>query len=115
MIFDNVVVSRKKKAAGPASRIMDLHAGFGFHYFNKRINERARSEILPCATLHVSGVLLKESFIRITFNINLKTQPVFPINQISDQFSQLGRVLNLVLGFSENDATYLGKPFPTVL
>ena len=63
-----------------------------------------------CPALHVLGVLLEQPFVGIAFHVGRETGPLLFIYQINDQAAELGRILDFVLGFTENRAEH-ARPF----
>ena len=52
------------------------------------------------------GVLFQQSLIGIAFYVSLKSDPLFPVNQVGNQAAELGRVLDLVLRLTKDDTKH---------
>jgi hypothetical protein len=62
------------------------------------------SEILARAGFGVLRVLFKQTLVDIALDVGAKCAPRFLIDEIDDEAAQVSGVLDLVLGFAENDA-----------
>src|SRR6266404_7559211 len=97
------IVSREQKAASTGRRIADCDARLRAHHIDNGFDQRPRREILARAALHVFGVLLKQSFVSVALHIGFKRHPLLAVDQVGDQTTQLGGILNLVLRLAKDD------------
>ena len=58
----------------------------------------------------VLGVLLEQAFVGVALDVGGEAGPLLLVNQVHDEPAELGRVLDLVLGFAEDDAEH-ARPF----
>ena len=104
---------------GPRGRLCVMDAGgrcfsrqmlwkldkvFGCLCLDHGLDQRTGREVLACAGLGILRVLLQEAFVCVPFYISAHHRPVFLIDQINNKPTQLRRVLELVLGFVEDQA-----------
>ena len=113
-VFGNVIPRRQQKAAGAARGIANAEGVFGraryrTHHIHQRLNERARGEVLSRAAFHVLRILLQQALIRVAFDIGIEGSPLLAVDEVRNETAQLGRVLDFVLGFAEDNAD---EPLP---
>src|SRR5438093_1178530 len=77
---------------------------------DERADQRSWREVLPGSGLNVFGVLFKQPFIGVALNVGVEREPGLAVDQVDDQPPQLGRILNPVLRFAEDDAEHPGSP-----
>jgi hypothetical protein len=104
MVLEDVSGGRKQKSAGARGGIDDGSLGLRAHDLDDGINERTGREVLAGAGLGVLGVFFQKALVDIAFDIGGVCAPGFLIDEIHDEAVQVGGVLDLVLGFAEDDA-----------
>jgi len=106
VVLDQVIMRGQEESAGAAGRITNRLTGLRSHDIDDGGNESARREILACATFHIGGVLFQKPLIGVALHIGREARPLFLVDQLDDQPPQLGRVLDFVLRFTENDTKH---------
>ncbi len=109
-MLGQVVMRREQETARAARRITDGLPRLRGDHIHHRGDERARCEVLARAAFHVLGVLLQQALIGVALHVGGQARPLLLVDQIHDQPTQLGRVLDLVLCLAENDAQH-ARPF----
>src|SRR5690242_21635104 len=104
MVPDDVFIGREKESAGAARRVTDRFTRSRRYYIDDSRDQRTRRKVLSSAGLYVLRVFLQQAFIRVALHVRAHHRPVFFVDQIDDQPTQLGRILELVLGFVEDQA-----------
>ena len=107
----NEVVGGEKETACTAGRVGDERARFGADAFDHSADEGTRREILACAGLGIFGVLLKKSFVNISFYVGTHGDPFGVVHHV-DEAEQLCRVLDLVQGLGEDLAQHTSRLGP---
>ena len=104
-----IVVGCQKETAGAARRIADGLHRFRSHHFHNGLDQRARGEVLTRAAFGVLGVFLQQALVDVSLHIGIQAAPRLIVDELNDSF-EFGGVLNLVLGFSEDDAQRAALP-----
>ena len=99
----HIVVGCQQEAASATSRVAHSLANLRTRHVDHSRDERARREVLACATLLVLTVLFEDTLIDGTFHIALHHHPLLFINQ-RDNLAQIDRLVNLVLCLDEDSA-----------
>ena len=96
-----VVIGSQEKSAGAACRIADGLHRLRFHHLHNRLNQGTGREVLTGAAFGIFSVLLQQTFVDVPFHIGIQAAPGLIIDELNDAL-EFGRVLNLVLRFSED-------------
>ena len=96
----------EKEASRTAGGIADRLSRLRRHHVHHRGDECARGEILAGAAFHVLCVLLQQAFVRVALHVGRQAGPLLLVDQVDDEAAQLGRILDLVLSFAEDDAEH---------
>ena len=104
VVLEDVAGGREEKTSGAGGWIDDGGSGLGAHDLDDGVDQDARREILAGPGLGVLGVLFEEAFVDVALDVGAQRAPGFLIDEIDDEAAQVGGVLDLVLGFAENDA-----------
>jgi len=95
-------MSRQEKTPGAAGGVADGLVGTRLNDLHDPLDQGARREVLPGPRLCVLGVLLQEPFVGIALHVGAQRRPVFLVDQVDDQTTQLGGVLDFILGLVED-------------
>ena len=104
VVGNDIVVRGEQEAARAAGRVADLLAGLGRHGINDGADERPRGEVLPRSLGRLHGVFVEEPLVGIALDVRAHARPVLLVDEIDDQPTKLGRVLELVLGLAKDKA-----------
>jgi hypothetical protein len=95
-----------RKPPVPPGGIADRHPRLRPHDLDDGPDQRAWGEVLAGASLDVLGVLGEQALVGVAFDIGIQAGPLLAVDQVGDQPAQFRRVLDLVLGFAEDDAQH---------
>ena len=95
---------REEKTAGARGGIDDGGLRVRAHDFDDGVDQDARREVLTGTGLGVLRVLFEEAFVDIAFDVGAERAPGLLVDEIDDETAQVGGVLDLVLGFAEDNA-----------
>ena len=104
VVLEDVAGGGKKKTASARGGIDDSGSGLRAHDLDDGIDQDAGREVLAGAGLGVLGVLFEQTFVDIALDVGAERAPRFLVDEIDDEAAQVGGVLDLVLGFAEDDA-----------
>jgi hypothetical protein len=107
VVAEDVVVGGQEKAAGPGGRVTDGVRRRRPHHVDDSLDERTRGEVLAGAGLDVLGILLQQPLVDRAFHVDVEPDPRLAVDQL-DEATQLGRVLDAVLGLAEDDGREAG-------
>ncbi len=105
-VISDVVVRGEQKAPRATGRIADRLSRLGCHHIDHGGDEGTRGKVLSGTTLYVSGILLEEPLVGVTLDIDFEARPLLLVDQVDNQAAELGRVLDFVLSFAEDDAEH---------
>jgi hypothetical protein len=71
---------------------------------NDGVDQDAGREVLACAGLCILRVLFEQAFVDVALDVGAERAPRFLVDEVDDESAQVGGVLDLVLGFPEDDA-----------
>ena len=97
-----VFVRGEEEAAGAAGGIGDDLFRLRADAVDDGVDEHARREVLPRAPLHILRIALEQTLVGIAFHVGAHRHPCFLVDEVHDQPPQLGRVLEFVLRFVED-------------
>ena len=75
-------------------------ARLGIDHLDDGVNERARSEVLTGADLHLGSVALQQALVDGALHVHAKAEPGLLIDQL-DKALQLGRIVDRILRLPE--------------
>jgi hypothetical protein len=104
LLLKNITGRGEEKTTGARGGIDDRGPQLRAHDCDDGVDQGARSEVLTGAGLHILRVLFEETFVDVTLDVGAERAPRFLIDEIDDEAAQMGGVLDLVLGFPEDDA-----------
>jgi len=100
-----VLICGQEKAAGAAGRVADGHARLRAHDLDHGLDEGAGGKVLARAALDVFGVFLEQALVDLALDVYVQADPGLVVDEL-DEPPELGRVLDAVLGFAEDDAQH---------
>ena len=103
VVLDDVAGRGEEKTTGAGGGVNDGGSRLRAHDFDDGVDQDARREILAGAGLGVLGILFEQTFVDVALDVGAERAPRFLIDEIDDEAAQVGRVLDLVLGFPEDD------------
>jgi hypothetical protein len=97
----DIFVRGQEEAARAAGRVTDGLHGSRAGDLHHGADQLARGEVLARAAFHVFGVLLQQALVDGPLHVHAQAGPGFFVDEL-DQAAQLGRVLDLILRFAED-------------
>ena len=79
-----------------------ISPGYRTNTVHQRVDQGPRREVLPCAALRVLGVPFQQALVGVAFDVRRHLQPRLVADQVDDELTELGGVLNLVLSLAED-------------
>ena len=104
VVLEDVAGGGKEKPAGAGGGINDGGSRLRAHDFNDGVDQDAGSEVLAGAGLGILGVLFEQTFVDVALDVGAERAPGLLVDEVDDEAAQVGGVLDLVLGFAEDDA-----------
>ena len=105
-VVRNVVMRGQQEARRATGGVGDGVVRLGAHDIHHGLNERAWGEILARAALGVLGVLLQQALVGVPLDVGIQARPRLLVNEIGNEATEFGGVLDLVLGLAEDDAEH---------
>ncbi len=99
-------MSGQQEAAGSAGGIADRIVGGRLDTIDDRFDQVARGEVLPGTLGAFGGTLGEQTLINVPFDVGVHRRPLFGTDQVDDQSSECGGVLDLLTGLFEDLAEH---------
>jgi len=104
VVLEDVAGGGKEKTTGAGGGINDGGSRLRAHDFNDGVDQDTGREVLAGAGLGILGVLFEQAFVDVALDVGAERAPGLLVDEIDDEAAQVGGVLDLVLGFAEDDA-----------
>ena len=96
VVLDHEVESFQQETAGTACWIADGIIGSWLDAIDDRFDQFARREVLPGSFGAFFGTLFEQTFVDIPIGISLHAGPVLGVDQLDDQASERGGILDIL-------------------
>jgi hypothetical protein len=108
VLLDDVAGGGEEKTAGARGGIDNCGPRLRAHDGDDGVDQDARREVLAGAGFGILRVLFEQALVDVALDVGAERAPRFLIDEIDDEAAQVGGVLDLVLGFAEDDAEDAG-------